>query len=125
MTDLTLDDLLAVKPKKSNVLSLDDLIKAPRKSRKACEVVLFWTDWTCECGRHYEMPTYGDTLTRYKLYKFGKYIGCQYEHYLPAGHAHLPRRIEARHIKLQHCPQCLAEEQLTADRQRDLFGEQA
>ena len=122
--DLDLSDLLG-QPKGTNVISLDDLIPEPRKSRKALEVVLFWTDWTCECGRQYEMPTYGDTLTRYEMFRYGRFIGCQYEHYLPACHADLPRRVETRHIKIQHCPSCLHEAQVNEDRTGDLFRETA
>jgi len=122
--ELDLSDLLN-QPKGSNVISLDDLIPAPRKSRVAFEVVLFWTDWTCQCGKHYEMPTYGDTLTRYRLFKFGKEYATQYEHYLPACHAHLPRRVEQHHIAIQHCPTCLAEAQIHEDRQQGLFDESA
>ena len=120
--ELDLSDLLG-KPKGSNVISLDDLMPAPRKSREAFEVVLFWTDWTCQCGRHYEMPTYGDTLTHYRLFKYGKEIGSQYQQYLPACHADLPRRVETKHIAIQHCPACLAETQIAEDRQQELFDE--
>ena len=120
---VSLDDLMGDAPKKATVISLDDLIPEPRKAKEAVEVVLFWTEHTCECGRHYEQPTYGDTLTRYAVYKYGKLIAHQYEHYLPACHADLPRRVETRHIYLHHCPLCIHEQNLEADRQLDLFGE--
>ena len=109
--ELDLSDLLG-EPEGTNVVSLDDLIPAPRKAREAIKVVLFWTDWTCDCGRHYEMPTYGDVLTQYQIYKFGKPHYVQYEKYFPACHAHLPRETEVRHIRLQKCPDCLQEKTL-------------
>ncbi len=122
-----LSDLLkpGAKPIKAEVIDFDDLLKAPRKSRIAKEVVLFWTDWTCQCGRRYERPTYGDTLTRYDLLKYGEKVASVYERYLPACHAELPRRIEPHHINIQHCPSCLAESQLHQDLQGDLFDESA
>lgn len=120
----TLDDLLDEEPG-SNVINLDDLLPAPRKAREAVEVVLFWTEWTCECGRHYEQPTYGDTLTRYAIYRHGKLHAHQYRPYLPACHADLPRRVETRHIYTHHCPICIHEHQVELDRQLDLFGEVA
>ena len=110
--DLDLSDLLTPRskpPKGAEILIFDDLLRAPRKSRVAREVVLFWTDWNCACGRRYEQPTYGDTLTRYDQYKYGDKVASVYEHYLPACHAELPRRLEANHINIQHCPSCLAE----------------
>lgn len=118
MPKLDLSDLLdgtGHHHNKAKVVSLDDLLRKPRKSREAIEVVLFWTDWTCACGRHYEMPTYGDTLTRYDQYQFGKKIGTVYDHFLPVCHASLPRRVEERHIAIPHCPQCLHETQLIED----------
>ena len=126
--DLDLSDLLppdSKPPKGAIIISFDDLLRAPRKSKVPKEVVLFWTDWTCACGRQYEMPTYGDTLTRYDQYKYGKVIASVYQKYLPANHADLPRRIEACHICISHCPSCLAETQLAQDLQGDLFDESA
>ena len=126
--DIDLSDLLkpgAKPPKKATVISFDDLLKVPRVSKVAKEVVLFWTDWTCACGRHYERPTYGDTLTRYDQYRYGRVIASVYQQYLPANHAKLPRRLEAHHIIIQHCPSCLAETQLAHDFQGDLFDESA
>ena len=125
---IDLSDLIkpgAKPPRKAQIISFDDLLRVPRVSRVAKEVVLFWTDWTCSCGRHYEMPTYGDTLTRYDQYRYGKVIASVYQSYLPANHADLPRRIEAHHILIQHCPDCLAETQLAQDLQGDLFNESA
>ena len=126
--DLDLSDLLkpgAKPPKGAQILSFDDLLRAPRKSKIAREVVLFWTDWTCNCGRRYEMPTYGDTLTRYDQFKYGDKVASVYQKYLPANHADLPRRVEANHICISHCPSCLAETQLYQDHQGDLFNESA
>jgi len=126
--NLDLSDLLkegAHPPKGATIISFDDLLRAPRKSKVAREVVLFWTDWTCLCGRRYETPTYGDTLTRYDQYKYGDRVASVYEHYLPACHADLPRRLEAKHIHIKHCPSCLAESQLFQDHQGDLFDESA
>ena len=108
---------------KAKGLSLDEFLEhdnepkrkltyISREVRKPVEVVLFWTDWTCACGRHYEMPTYGDTLTLYEIYRGNRLYAKQYEHYLPACHADLPRRIEARHISIPHCLKCLHEEVL-------------
>jgi len=108
---LDLSDLLG-EPEGTNVVDLDDLIPAPRKTRIPTKVVLFWTDWTCDCGRHYEMPTYGDVLTQIEILKFGKHSHFQYEHYLPACHCHLPREVETKHIRLRHCPSCLQEKTL-------------
>lgn len=107
MADLDLSDLLG-NDKGTNVISLDDLMPAPRKTRIPRKVVLFWTDWQCACGKHYEMPTYGDVLTQVEILRFGKHHHFQYEKYFPACHAHLPREVETRHIKLQHCPQCVS-----------------
>ncbi len=113
-------------PKGAVVISFDDLLKAPRKSKIAREVVLFWTDWTCSCcGRRYEAPTYGDTLTRYDQYKYGDKVASVYQPYLAVGHANLPRRIEANHIIITHCPICLSETQLARAFQGDLFDESA
>lgn len=123
-----LSDLLgpgAKPPKGAQIISFDDLLRAPRQSKVPKEVVLFWTDWTCACGRHYEMPTYGDTLTRYDQYKYGDKVASVYSKYLPANHAHLPRRVEANHICIAHCPSCLAETQLEQDLQGDFFNESA
>lgn len=129
MTDkIDLSDLLkegSKPPKSAEILIFDDLLRAPRKSRVAREVVLFWTDWTCSCGRRYEMPTYGDTLTRYDQYKYGEVVASVYQKYLPCNHAKLPRRVEAKHIIIQNCPSCLAESQLLSDLQGDLFSESA
>ena len=119
-----LSDLIG-EPEGSNVISLDDLIPEPRKAKEPVEVVLFWTEHTCKCGRHYEQPTYGDTLTKYAIYNYGKLVAYQYEHYLPACHADLPRRVETRHIYLYHCPICIHESNLTNDLQLDLFGDAA
>ena len=105
-----LSDLLG-EPKGSNVVSLDDLIE-PRKVREPLEVVCFWTEWNCACGRHYEMPTYGDVLTRVQIYKHGKPHHVQYERYFPACHALLPRRVETKTISIQKCPSCLQEKTL-------------
>ena len=121
---IDLSDMLG-EPDGTNVVSLDDLIPAPRKAKEPLEVVLFWTQHTCSCGRSYEQPTYGDTLTRYACYKFGKLTHYQYEHYLPACHADLPRRVETRHIYLHHCPICIHEQNLESDLQLDLFEESA
>ncbi|MCZ6775235.1 MAG: hypothetical protein O7D34_02120 [Ignavibacteria bacterium] len=123
-----LGDLLgpgAKPPKGAQIISFDDLLRAPRRSRVPKEVVLFWTDWTCNCGRRYEQPTYGDTLTRYDQYKYGDKVASVYQKYLPANHADLPRRVEANHICISHCPSCLAETQLEQDLQGDLFNESA
>lgn len=110
-------------PSKCAVISFDDLLKVPRVSRIAREVVLFWTDWTCECGRKYEMPTYGDTLTRYDQFRYGKVVASVYQKYLPANHAELPRRVESRHIHISNCPTCFAEDILHQAYQKDLFHE--
>ena len=120
---LDLSDLLG-KPKGSNVISLDDLVPVARKAKEPIEVVLFWTEHTCACGRHYEQPTYGDTLTRYDVMKYGKFSYSQYEHYLPACHADLPRRVETRHIYIPHCPICIHEQTLATHYQLDLFQEE-
>lgn len=112
-------------PKGAEIIQFDDLLRVPRVSRVPKEVVLFWTDWTCACGRRYECPTYGDTMTRYDQYRYGKVVASVYQKYLPANHAELPRRIEAHHIIIQHCPTCLAESQLEIDRQGDLFDASA
>ncbi len=120
--ELDLSDLLD-EPEGSNVISLDDLIPEPRKAREPVEVVLFWTLYTCECGRNYEYPTYGTTLTKYAHYRYGKLKAYVYEPYLPACHADLPRSVEPRHIYIPHCPTCLHEHHLELDRQLDLFGE--
>ncbi|KKL50942.1 hypothetical protein LCGC14_2300460 [marine sediment metagenome] len=128
MTKVDLSDLLSSdgKPVKgAKIIILDDLLRVPRRSRVAQEVVLFWTDWNCNCGRRYEMPTYGDTLTRYDQYYYDKVVGSIYQKYLPANHADLPRRLEANHICISHCPSCLAETQLIQDHQGDLFNESA
>ncbi len=124
-TKIDLSDLLTGDAKPSNVISFDDLLRAPRRCRVAREVVLFWTDWTCSCGRSYEMPTYGDTLTRYDQYYYEKVVASVYQKYLPVNHKDLPRRIEANHICISHCPSCLAETQLFQDQQGDLFDESA
>lgn len=121
---LDLSDLLIPgrkPPKLAKVIDFDDLLHVPRISRLPKEVVLFWTDWTCQCGKHYEMPTYGDSLTRYDQYRYGKLIASVYQKYLPVNHKDLPRRIEANHIHITHCPQCLSEDQVELDRQGDLF----
>jgi len=126
--DIDLSDMLpsgSKPPKSAVVISFDDMLRAPRKSRVPKEVVLFWTDWTCNCGRRFEMPTYGDTLTRYDQYRYGKVVASVYQKYLPANHAELPRRIESHHICISHCPSCLAETQLYQDLQGDLFNESA
>ena len=121
---IDLTDLLSGPKKKlpKNVISFDDLIPEPRKCRNAVEVVLFWTDWTCACGRKYEMPTYGDTLTKYEQLRYGKFQAYIYEKYLPANHAHLPRIVESTHIAIQHCPSCYSEDSLTEDFQLELFN---
>lgn len=118
MSKVDLSDLFTAPPKKakSNVISLDDLVIEPRVAREAIKVVLFWTDWTCSCGRHYEMPTYGDTLTQYQIYRYGKPHYVQYEPYLPANHADLPREVETRHIVIGSCPACLMEDKIEEHR---------
>lgn len=116
---LDLSDLLS-DDEAETIISLDDLMPEPRKAREPYEVVLFWTEWLCKCGRRYEQPTYGTTLTHYKIYRYGKIIATQYEPYLPACHADLPRRTEYQHITIHHCPVCLSESQLKDQRQLEL-----
>lgn len=124
---ISLDDLLEVgelaklKGMPKNVISLSDLLSKPIKIKEAMEVVLFWTDWNCTCGRHYDEPTYGLTLTRFDRYRGGKVIASIYEPYLPVNHCNLPRRVETKHVTITHCPQCIHEDKLEADRQGDLF----
>jgi hypothetical protein len=114
----TLDDLL--EHDGPRIVDLSEFLPAPRKAREAYEVVLFWTEWVCHCGRRYERPTYGDTLTRYKIYKYGKVVATQYEPYLPACHANLPRRTECHTLTIQHCPVCLHESELADQLQMEL-----
>ena len=126
--NLDLSDLLkegSKPPKGATIISFDDLLRVPRKSKVAREVVLFWTDWTCDCGRRYEMPTYGDTLTRYDQFKYGDKVASVYSKYLPACHAKLPRRLEANHLTITNCPQCLSEDTLMQQLQGDFFYESA
>ena len=120
---LDLSDLLG-EPEGSNVISLDDLVPLPRKAKEAAEVVLFWTEHTCSCGRHFEQPKFHNTMTRYDVLRYGKFSYSQYEPYLPACHANLPRRVEFTHIYIPHCPLCIHEQNLADDYQLDLFKEE-
>lgn len=119
---IDLSDMLSPTSRpRAKVVSLDDLRTRTAPSEEAQEVVVFWTDWTCQCGSHYEAPTYGDTFTRYQRFANGNPSGSVYKHYLPANHCELPRRVDIKHINLRHCPQCIHEDQVEADRQGELF----
>ena len=127
LESVNLDEFLSPKSKTrkrrmGEVLNLDDMLTEFKPTNRAVEVVLFWTDWTCHCGRHYEAPTYGDTFTKYDRFRGDKVVASIYKPYLPANHCKLPRRVESHHIIIPHCPQCVHEDQVQIDRQGDLFS---
>ena len=108
-TKISLDDFLPTPPAKAKIIRLDDLLPVAN-SRDAVEVVCFWTIHNCSCGRVYEAPTYGRTLTKYERYHYGKFTHWEYDTYYPVMHDKLPRKVDTTIIKLDHCAYCLHEQ---------------
>ena len=111
MKTLDLADLLDNKPHtpklRDAAITLDDLLPQRKHGLRPFEVVLFWNTWICNCGKVYETPTYGQTLTNHKLFNYGRFKGNIYKPYIQIEHITLPRRMETIQTNLQHCPACI------------------